>query len=386
MKLRKILALCMAATMIVALTACGSSSAAPAEEAPAEEAAAEEEAEEPEAEPEAEAEAEAEAPEEEPAEEEAAEGADYSDKKVGLLLSGSANDGGWSQMAADAVTKAAEEYGCETNFSESLAATDFESTMRGYADAGYDVIVAHGAEFLDTSKLVSADYPDITFINTSAMEGKAPNLAALDMGSYQTGALSGYICGMASDSGKIGLIGALEGATTVLCFEAFETAAKAANPNADVTVVYTGSYDDQLKAKQACQELIEQGCDVICENADYAGIGAIQYCDEAGVINVVQATDYHEEGESVMMCVPQYVDYGITVAVERALEGTLDCSDGATMMDASAGVVIPTEFTGIYADKLTDEQKATWDKLVEYAKSGGLWTEEDAVAFYETLG
>ena len=383
MKLRKILALCMAATMIVALTACGSSSAAPAEEAEeAVEEAAEEEAEEPEAEPEAEAEAEEEAAEEEPAE----EAVDASSLKMGLLLSGSANDGGWSQLAADAFNAAAEEYGCETNYSESLAATDFESTMRGYADAGYNIIVAHGAEFLDTSKLVAADYPDVQFINTSAMEGQAPNLAALDMGSYQTGALTGFVAGLASDSGKIGIIGALEGATTVLCFEATETAAKAANPNAEVTIVYTGSYDDQLKAKQAAQELIEQGCDVIIENADYAGIGAIQYCDEAGVVNIAQATDYRSEGESVMICINQDVNHGIQVAIEKAIEGTLESSDGATMMAAAEGVVIPTDYNGKFADKLTDEQKALFQKVVDEANAGGLLNEEDAVAFYETLG
>lgn len=363
MKLRKIVAMFMAAMLVVGLLAACSSGA---EEAPAEEATEE-------------------AAEEEAADDGAEAAADYSDVKIGLLLPGSANDGGWSQLAADAFNAAAEEYGVTADYTENCAPTDYESIMRGYADNGYSVVVSHGAEFLDTSKQVAPDYPDVMFITTSAMEGMSPNVAAIDFGSYQTGALTGFVAGLATESNKIGIIGALEGATTVLCFEATETAAKAVNPDVEVTIVYTGSYDDQLKAKQAAQELIAQGCDVIVENADYAGIGAIQQCDEDGAINIAQATDYRNEGESVMICVMQDVSVGIKAAIEKAIEGTLEANDGATMMGAAEGVVFPTDYNGIYADKLTDEEKALYQQVVDEAMNGGLLTEEAALAFFETL-
>ena len=97
------------------------------------------------------------------------DGKDYSNVKIGVMLAGSANDGGWSQMAADAAKAASKDYpGSTVNYSESISATDFESIMRGYADAGYTIIVSHGAEFLDAAKLVSKEYPNITFICTSA--------------------------------------------------------------------------------------------------------------------------------------------------------------------------------------------------------------------------
>lgn len=120
------------------------------------------------------------------------DGKDYSNVKIGVMLSGSANDGGWSQMAADAAKAASKDYpGSTVNYSESISATDFESTMRGYADAGYTIIVSHGAEFLDAAKLVSKEYPNITFICTSAQSGQEPNLTGIDFATYQLGFLNG---------------------------------------------------------------------------------------------------------------------------------------------------------------------------------------------------
>ena len=123
------------------------------------------------------------------------DGKDYSNVKIGVMLSGSANDGGWSQMAADAAKAASKDYpGSTVNYSESISATDFESIMRGYADAGYTIIVSHGAEFLDAAKLVSKEYPNITFICTSAQSGQEPNLTGIDFATYQLGFLNGAAC------------------------------------------------------------------------------------------------------------------------------------------------------------------------------------------------
>lgn len=292
-------------------------------------------------------------------------GGDASEIKMGLLLPGSANDGGWSQMAADAFEAAANEYGCTADYTESVAATDMETIMRGYADNGYSIIVSHGAEFLDASKQVAKDYPDIQFINTSSMNGMDPNLAGIDFGSAELGYITGLIAGMATESNKIGLVCAMEGDTTVLCNECVEYAAKKINPDIEVTVVYTGSFDDQLKAKQATAELINNGCDVIAMNCDAAAIGAVQQCDEAGVVCVPYATPMDGQGSTIICQVIQDAQLGIQVAVEKAIEGTL--GSGALAMGIAENVVTLDDFQGPYADVLTDDEvnqiKEIFDKV-----------------------
>lgn len=355
--MRKFLALALTSAMVLGLTACGSSAASSA--APAADSAAE-------------SVAPAEEESEAPAEESEAAEVDYSSLKIGVMLSGSANDGGWSQMGADAAAAAAEKFGCEVNYSESIASTDYEAIMKGYADAGYNIIVSHGAEFLDTAKLIGKEYPDVFFICTSAQSGQEPNVAGVDFATYQLGFLDGAACALASKSGKIGAVGSNEIDSIIAWVKGVTEGAKYINPDAEVFGVYTGSYDDQLKAKQAVKALEEQGVDIITQNADACGIGAIQQCDEDGLMNVGAVSDQTKDGESCFLSVGQDAKLGITIAIEKALVGELPA--GANVMGADVGVITLSEYSGKYADVLTAEQKAQVEELFELSKTTDLAT------------
>lgn len=315
------------------------------------------------------------APEEEPkdstaeeTETPAASGPDYSSLKMGVVLSGSANDGGWNQMAADAAKAVADKYGCTVNYTESVKSTDFESTIEGYATAGYDIVVAHGAEFLDASKQVAKDYPDTTFINTSAYSGQEPNLTGVDFGAYELGFLNGIACAYATEAKKIGVIIAVESDSMLTWAEGIQDAVKYIDSSIEVTVVATGTFDDPIKAKQATDALAEQGCDVITQNADACGNGAVEECDALGLMNVGAVGDQSGFGESCFLTVIQDAKLGIETAIAEAVEGTL--KPGAVVMGANAGVVYLTDYTGKYADVLTAEEKAALQDLWQKAHDG----------------
>jgi len=140
----------------------------------------------------------------------------------------------------------------------------------------------------------------------------------------------------------------------------------------EVIGVYTGSFDDQLLAKQAVVALEQQGCDVITQNADACGIGAIQQCDEDGLMNVGAVSDQTKDGESCFVSVMQDAALGITIAVEKAIEGSLPAD--ANVMGADVGVITLTDYSGKYADIFSDEQKATLEDLWELSKTTDLGT------------
>lgn len=302
---------------------------------------------------------------------EIAEG-DYSDVKVALMLSGSANDGGWSQMAYDAAMAIEADYSCTVNYTESIPTTDYESVMRGYADAGYDIIIAHGAEFLDTTILVAADYPDVTFINNSAMEesmtGAPDNVIGIDYGTYQLGYVAGVICGFASENGMIGAIGSNEISSIVGWVEGVEDGAQLVNADAQVISAYTGSYDDQVKAKQCTDSLVEQGCDVITQNADACGTGAVEECDELGVMNVGNVADMTGDGESCLVSVVQDSQQGLEIAIADTLTGTI--TGGWYDYGPVSNVTRLSDYSGIYADVLTDDEKAIVNNLLDALHEG----------------
>ncbi len=296
---------------------------------------------------------------------------DYSKLKIAVVLSGSANDGGWSQMAADAAKTVADTYGCTSNYTENLAATDFEHTIQGYADAGYDIIVAHGAEFIDATKKVAQEYPDQTFINTSALStfpSDIPNLTGIDFGPYQLGFLCGAACALASETGKIGAILSQELDSMLVWVDGVRDGVKYIDSSMEVINVATGSWDDAVKVKQCVDALAEQGCDAITQNADAASSGGVEECDLLGLVNVGSVGDYTVAGESCMISYIQNASMGIQTAISRAIDGTLP--NGYVVMAADAGVIYPTEFSGKYADKLTAEQKQVLQDLWQQARDG----------------
>lgn len=297
------------------------------------------------------------------------DGKDYSNVKIGVMLAGSANDGGWNQMAADAAKAASKDFpGSTVNYSESISATDFESTMRGYADAGYTIIVSHGAEFLDAAKLVSKEYPNITFICTSAQSGQEPNLTGIDFATYQLGFLNGAACAMATKTKKIGAVGSNEIDSIIAWCNGVIAGAKYIDPECEVFPVYTGSFDDALKAKQAVDALHQKGVDIVTQNADACGVGAVQECDALGLMNVGAVSDQTTIGESCFISVIQDAQLGITTAIEQAVEGTL--KPGFVSMGASVGVITLTGYAGKYADVLSKEQKATLQDLWQKSYDG----------------
>lgn len=293
-----------------------------------------------------------------------------SDYKIGLVLSGSSKDGGWSQLAADALANAAKDYGCKTNFSENVATTDFETTISGYADQGYDIVVAHGAEFLNACKAVAAKYPNTLFVCNSALEGQAPNVAGIDYDGYKGGFLVGATMALASKTNKVGVVEASEEGASALWLKGTKDGAAYINKDCQVISINTGSWDDASKAKQAVDSLSSQGADVVSENCDAAGAGAVQECGTLGLLNVGWVGDFSKYGDACFVSFIQDVCYGTEVVMKKAMEGELKGQDNVYEIGAADGVVKMTEYTGKNANALTDEQKAKVKDLFDKACKG----------------
>lgn len=72
----------------------------------------------------------------------------------------------------------------------------------------------------------------------------------------------------ASKSGKLGFVAANPFGLANWTVNAYALGAQQINPNASVTVVYTGAWNDPVKERAAAEALIEQGVDVIGQHVD----------------------------------------------------------------------------------------------------------------------
>ena len=214
--------------------------------------------------------------------------------RIALVLPGSANDGGFNQLAFESLALLEEEFGAETAFVESTPVNEYVKAYEDYANDGYDIVIGQGFQFGEVAAEVGPNYPDTLFLVTNNPATSGPNLQGLQPASQHAAYVAGVAAGHASESGKVGGIGGQPFPVVVAQIEAFRLGVLSVNPDADVTLTYLGSFDDVEKGKETARAMISDGVDVIYHIADSAGIGVIQATDEEGVLVIGWGVDQTE--------------------------------------------------------------------------------------------
>ena len=98
--------------------------------------------------------------------------------KVALILPGQSTDMGWSTQGYNGLMRAQEELGVEVAYAEKISESDAEEYIRGYANDGYDLVVAHSSAYADAMKAVAANFPDTWFVVTSTNAHEGDNMSA----------------------------------------------------------------------------------------------------------------------------------------------------------------------------------------------------------------
>lgn len=233
------------------------------------------------------AESTAETSEEAPAEE--ASGEPF---RVAIIMPSTITDLAWSQAFYDALTSVQAEMGGESAmeiaYTENMfQVADAAAALRDYASEGYDLVIAHGTQFGNSMFEVATDFPETSFawgtaVDTGADDG-FENVFAYEARAQEGGYVNGVIAAMLSESGTIGVVGPVEAGDAKLYIDGFINGAVATNPDAEVPVIYTGSFGDTALAAEAANTHIAAGADVLTGSAQQV-VGSVGVVAEAGVL------------------------------------------------------------------------------------------------------
>ncbi|HKS21905.1 MAG TPA: BMP family protein [Thermoanaerobaculia bacterium] len=202
--------------------------------------------------------------------------------KVGLLTPGSINDGGWNNIAWQGLQKIRTDLGAQVSNQEVKSPAEIAEGFRSYGKNGYDLAFGHGFEFQDAAMAAGKQFPKTVFITTSG-SSVAANVSPMVFELEQATYLLGIIAARESKTGKAGLVGGMNLPSIASTFIAFKAGAKSVNPNFEVKEIYTGNFDDVGAARQATLTLIDAGCDFLFHQANEAGRGVFQACQERHV-------------------------------------------------------------------------------------------------------
>lgn len=199
--------------------------------------------------------------------------------RVGLLTPGSINDNGWNALAWEGAQKIRQELGAAISHQETKTPAEMSEGFRAFGAQGFDLAFGHGFEYQDAAKAAGEAHPKTIFITTSG-NTVTPNVSPMRFQIEEATYLLGVIAARESKTGKAGLIGGQSIPSIASSFLAFKAGAQSVDPDFEVREVYTGNFDDLAAARLATLSLVNAGVDFVFHQANEAGRGVFQACQE----------------------------------------------------------------------------------------------------------
>jgi basic membrane protein A len=167
--------------------------------------------------------------------------------------------------------------------------------MREYISLGYNVIWAHGGQFLSAVLSVAKQYPNIIFIGEAdtPVKDQPANVWIIDRNFHTGFYVLGAIAALSTKSGKIGYIGGQDLPFSKAEINAIKEAINRYNPNATLLYLWAGDFNDPVKAKSAAETLIAQGVDIILSSVNLGNYGIFEAIKAGGkkILVTVKYTD-----------------------------------------------------------------------------------------------
>ncbi|MDY0323772.1 MAG: BMP family ABC transporter substrate-binding protein [Candidatus Carbobacillus sp.] len=200
--------------------------------------------------------------------------------KVGMVTDiGGINDNSFNQGAWEGLQKFSKDTGAEVKYLESKSDADYVPNLNQFVQNGYQLIWGIGYMMGDAVKDVATSNPNTHFGIIDA-EVDAPNVESVLFAENEGAFLVGVIAGKMTKTGKVGFVGGAE-IPVIKRFEAgFVAGVKAANPNAQVLINYTGSFNKPDEGKAAAASLYDQGADIVFHAAGQTGDGVFSEAKE----------------------------------------------------------------------------------------------------------
>ena len=166
------------------------------------------------------------------------------------------------------------------------------------ADDGCGFVFADSFGHEDYIIEAAKEYPDVQFCHATGTKAHTEGLdnfhnafASIYEGRYLAGIAAGMKLNemiengeITEDEAKMGYVGAYTYAEVISGYTSFYLGAKSVCPSVTMDVTFTGSWYDETAEKEGANKLIDEGCVLISQHAD--SMGAPTACETAGVPDV----------------------------------------------------------------------------------------------------
>ena len=203
--------------------------------------------------------------------------------RIALIIENTIDDKGWCQSMHDGITQAIAEMpdkNIEYSYSEKMLPVDAGSIARQYVAQGYDLIIAHGAQYKNLVLEMAEEYPNVSFAFGTSSEIGPENVFTYMPESEETGFINGLIAGTDTTDNIVGLVGPVDSGDAARYNRGFVLGVQSVNPDAKILVAHTGSFSDYVKASEVATSQLGNGADILTGSSQQA-IGALRATAES---------------------------------------------------------------------------------------------------------
>jgi basic membrane lipoprotein Med (substrate-binding protein (PBP1-ABC) superfamily) len=291
------------------------------------------------------------------------------DFRIAIVAPSASNDLAFTQSIVDAANRLIDD-GVISEVAVTDGAfvvEDAAVAIRGYANDGYDLVIAHGSQYGGSLQEIAPDFPETSFAwGTAADTFGLPNVYAYEAASDQGGEVMGIMAAALSANNNVGIVGPIEVGDAKLYVDGFKAGVLKQNPSATVNVNYIDSFSDVALAAEAAQSLIGNGADVMSGTAQMT-VGAVGVAKTDGVLWFGTQSNQTSLAPDIVVASQVYHwEHILEEIVNNVVDGTLGGTIYAITF-ANDGLVI--EYNDAY--DLPDDVKQLGDNAVAEFKDQG---------------
>jgi basic membrane protein A len=223
--------------------------------------------------------------------------------KVAVLIPGTANDGSWGEAVAEGAKAAAEEVGADLTIAENLNDTgQYQQQGNAFAAQGFDLVVTANGAMVSVVTDLAKKYQDVKFGVIGHIESPGENVRAVTPNYWEGTFSAGYLAGLMSKTGVVGMIGGFEFPIIASEMEGFALGARYAKPDIAIKRQYVNTWTDAGVAASATEAMVADGADIVFSATDQATQGIFKTMQDRPDHYVVpQYLDKHDQAPGVVI-------------------------------------------------------------------------------------
>ena len=280
---------------------------------------------------------------------------------------GKINDGTFNQFAYEGGKKAADEFGLNYKYIETVATTDYAKNIGTCVSEGFKAIITVGFLIADATNEAAKANPDVYFMGVDqGVPDPAPkNWTGLVFREDQAGFLAGALAAQMSKSGTIAGVYGVEIPPVKKFRNGFENGAKFINPDIKILGTYNESFTTPDVGGANAKQFIGEGADVIFGAGGPTGTGGITAAAQAGVYVIgVDQDEYTTSfgggkspgADKIISSAVKRVDQAVYLSVKSLVDGGKDFTGGGylVMSAANGGVGFAPKHDSDVPDAVTE--------------------------------